>query len=320
MNKKIGPFLISALATLLYPSPIRSMKNGTMPTAQQTITKKLCKATENEDLVTVKKLIKDTPEAIDQTDEFGNTPVHIAAEEGYTAILSELIKNKAKIDLKNDFAVTPLHNACLNKNFGAIKLLVKNGANINTKDSEGSTVLHIASRLGSLKLLYFLLSHNALINLKNYDGETCLHIAIENRCSALVEILIAANIDIDAVNRWGETALHIAASVGDLAAMRQLIVHKADHSCRDLWGRTALDLAVKNRDFVTASYLNLVSNFKATLNGTVPFIQFACYYLTPTQNRFDDTKQLLPLDKQGDFTKKFNMWCKMIKSIGNYTK
>ena len=45
------------------------------------------------------------------TDEYGNTPLHIAAEHNHDDGVSLLLANGANCNLKNDMGRTPLHLA-----------------------------------------------------------------------------------------------------------------------------------------------------------------------------------------------------------------
>ena len=50
---------------------------------------------------------------IEQTDRFDNTPLHIAAKNGFKHIVDLLIAHNADVDCCNDEELTPLHLGAL---------------------------------------------------------------------------------------------------------------------------------------------------------------------------------------------------------------
>lgn len=268
----------------------------------------LYRATQEEDLSGIQKQLEKCPKEINQACIFGNTPAYIAAEEGYCTILKKLISNGAQVNAKNDFGEYPIHAACYNNDLAIIKILTESNADLHVTNFEGPNVLHIASCLGNIDIVLFLITKDGLINSTNGYGETCLHIAVANHKKAIIEVLLKHQIALEARDNRGQTALHIATKNGDVQTVKLLVEHGADIYARDFFGlgRMALEIALENRDFETAFYLNFVSNFYATLLEKISFETFANYYLTETRNRFNDTKNLLQMDKKGDFTKKFN--------------
>jgi uncharacterized protein len=74
---------------------------------------------------------------VDPRDQFGNTPLHWAAQRGNTAVLQMLIGAKAAIDPQNRQGVTPLMMAAKAGNIPAVRLLLKNGADPHRADFTG---------------------------------------------------------------------------------------------------------------------------------------------------------------------------------------
>ncbi|PWF94171.1 Ankyrin repeat protein [Spiroplasma poulsonii] len=63
-----------------------------------------------------------------------------------------LIENGAEINHKNQFGNTPLILASQNGHTEIVKLLIENGAKINHKNQFGNTPLILASQMDILKL------------------------------------------------------------------------------------------------------------------------------------------------------------------------
>jgi len=79
---------------------------------------------------------------VDEQDEDGWTPLHIACMRGNLKIV-ELLTN-ANVEVQdNKFGFTPLHDACANGHNDIIRfLVVERKANINALDNGGGTTRH----------------------------------------------------------------------------------------------------------------------------------------------------------------------------------
>lgn len=68
---------------------------------------------------------------------FQNTPLHICAEKGLTAIASQLLQEGIDVNAKNRFGETPLHLSVLLGHHEITELLLKNNADITVKNCHG---------------------------------------------------------------------------------------------------------------------------------------------------------------------------------------
>ena len=94
----------------------------------------------------------------------GTTPLNIAAEKGFVAIMRHLIDNYAGADGANLEAYdekgrTPVVAAAANDHLEAVKLLLENGADLNASTDSGSTALYIAASNGHVNIVRYLLRH-----------------------------------------------------------------------------------------------------------------------------------------------------------------
>ena len=94
---------------------------------------------------TIKNLIDNKKCDVNERDEHGTRPVHIAASQNETGILKLLVGNGARVDVIDDFNQTPLLLAIKNSHDEAARFIEKTLASqvINAGDSitsiQGST-------------------------------------------------------------------------------------------------------------------------------------------------------------------------------------
>ena len=116
---------------------------------------------------------------------FGNTEIHGKASKWSSQDLKSLIRNKSvNVNITNDYGETPLHIAVLKRRRSSVKILLNNGADVNRKDIDGATPVHVAvaknkhGRNGSI--IHTLLKNNANLNIKNISGQSPLQFAFDN--------------------------------------------------------------------------------------------------------------------------------------------
>ena len=74
-------------------------------------------------------------------------PLHYAAGQGYTEVVSLLVDSKADPNAKNALKYTPLHNAA-RKGFGAVaQVLIINGADVTAERNDRKTPLEVPMRV-----------------------------------------------------------------------------------------------------------------------------------------------------------------------------
>lgn len=98
---------------------------------------------------------------VNAKNNWGRSPVHIAAQNGNFEIVSLLINTGAKIQLLDNSGQTPLHCAAISGYREPAELLIEHGANINAKDEPGCTPLFVAGKFGHKTLAEYLKSRGA---------------------------------------------------------------------------------------------------------------------------------------------------------------
>jgi Ankyrin repeats (3 copies)/Ankyrin repeats (many copies) len=174
-------------------------------------------------LAKIKTLIKKGAN-ISVQDEYGNTPLHMAARFFQAGIVKLLLENSAKSNICSNRDRTPLHEALQAFTDGNLEmieekkkivfLLLKAGSNVNVDDEEGYTPLHYAIGANLIDVVKAFLDAGAHINAKDKIGDTPLHTAV--RCyqdkTDMVRLLVERGADIKIRNddSQNETPLEMA--------------------------------------------------------------------------------------------------------------
>jgi ankyrin repeat protein len=130
------------------------------------------------------------------------------------AIAKVLIANGAEINVKDNFGETPLLLAAYSGYIDVVQLLLDNKAEINSKANDGAIPLHLAAAKGHKDVVELLLANKAEVNAKDNDGWTTLHYAASGGDKDVVELLLAKGLDVNAKANDGRTPLHLATAKG----------------------------------------------------------------------------------------------------------
>lgn len=137
---------------------------------------------------------------------------------------------------------SPLHVAVENGNLEIVQVLLNAGAKINSKNSEKRTPLMMLDEDANVELVNLLLRYKAKINLADKEGNTALILASEWANADILQALINAGANVNAVNKEGRTALMAAAERGDLENVKTLLGAGANAQAKDTENSTALSL------------------------------------------------------------------------------
>ncbi|MCB9492800.1 MAG: ankyrin repeat domain-containing protein [Epsilonproteobacteria bacterium] len=161
--------------------------------------------------------------------------------ENLAAIDQLITSNAANLDDFNDEGYAPLHIAVFENRFDVVKKLVDAGADVNRQDFFDWTPLLHAINGRNRKTANFLVEHGADINMPIKHGECALHFAI--RWGIMhVEFVLEYKADINVADNAGWTPLHGAAAYKNPELVKLLLDHGADRKRTDLKKRTPQEL------------------------------------------------------------------------------
>lgn len=191
---------------------------------------------------------------INAPDEYGNTPLHIAAREGKTSLVKLFASSatcKYVINKPNNQGITAIFSALSNHKFDTVHCLKELGA---TFDNCGICFLARNSNLVALNFLSDL-SDDVLV--EDELGNNALHwLAKEGDVVGIKALLETKIVDVGDRNDDGQTALHFAARYGNLRTVKLLIAHGIDILAKDKNSRTGLNLALTWRNVNIADYIS----------------------------------------------------------------
>jgi ankyrin repeat protein len=205
---------------------------------------------------------------LDELDENGNTPLHVAVSCGniFAAkiILQKFLNDDNYLyilDLKNDYGFAPLHLACDEpQKFFIVAELLQAGASVDIRDTLNSTPLFHAAYNNAVITVKLLLNASPCVNCSNKTGWTPIHIAATEGNIQILELLIDHLKDakkvINTAEEEGWTPLLIAAQNGFLDVIKLLITNGADVKATTNNGNDALSIAISNNQMHVAGYLH----------------------------------------------------------------
>ncbi|XP_046391014.1 ankyrin repeat domain-containing protein 29 [Ischnura elegans] len=157
----------------------------------------------------------------------GTTALFFAAQGGFLDIARDLIDAGASVDSQSLDGGSPLFVACQCGHLEVVMELVERGAKLNSRMKDGATPLFIASQNGHVRILLHLLSKGAESNIRRLDGASPLWIASQMGHANVVKVLLAAgNAHVDATRQDGATPLFKAAHKGHLDVVEELLKYK----------------------------------------------------------------------------------------------
>jgi ankyrin repeat protein len=185
------------------------------------------------------------------------TLLHLAAEEGKTNEVVQLLKQGVEVDSKDKWRRTPLHLAAEWGHVGIVKALLASGADVNAETRFAETPLFFALRywLGDedeqagrahwAELVNTLLYAGATFRIANSDGLTPLHLAAsaKNGNSEILRLFIMAGANVNAAEEFGDTPLHFAANSGNADTAKLLLDAGANVHARGRGGQAPLHAA-----------------------------------------------------------------------------
>lgn len=107
-------------------------------------------------LEVVEHFVTKNPHLLHETDEDGETLLHVACSGGSLDMVKLLIAAGANIEAQTAAGTTPLLSACFCNNFDIVQYLVEQGASIHVCDARGRTPYDVAHKYGYRKIINYL--------------------------------------------------------------------------------------------------------------------------------------------------------------------
>ena len=214
---------------------------------------------EQECLASAEKLIKEGSD-VDVVDKEGRTALHYAAENGYEAIVAQLIPKVDDINVKDNEGITALMAvaSCKQGSLLNTEKLITAGADVNIRGEKGETALILACQRGHEDIVMKLLENQSIdINATTSGGDTALIGACEKGEGVsfrIIKTLLDRGANVNLANNEGVTPLMMASKhdrdvslINDDYTIENLIAAGADVNHQSTSGQTALMVACEGR-------------------------------------------------------------------------
>lgn len=162
------------------------------------------------------------------------------------ALIDALVKAKADLEAKNNFGQTPLMLAAREGRTPQLDALIRNGAKVNAKDEDGWTALMLAAFNGQQECVKNLIAAKADVNAKTADGWDGALLALSEGKGSTARLLVAAGASLPKDGPGNTAPLVHAVYSGDLEAVRLVLESSPDLTARDSDGWSALEIAANN--------------------------------------------------------------------------
>ena len=145
---------------------------------------------------------------INEVDEKGNTPLHLAAQIDSGELVTFLVYKGANTEIKNTDGDTALHIAIKNDAQNAAQILSTMNSDIFAKDATGKTAFELGIEKG--KQYYDMLITTKTGDMTDDKGRSIVHYLVEQENADAINLCIQKKIPLSVIDSAGKTPLHLA--------------------------------------------------------------------------------------------------------------
>jgi ankyrin repeat protein len=175
--------------------------------------------------------------------------VIVESYESVETLLTAKVDAKVSINIADNFGRTPLSIAAMKNNGDIVKLLRQNHADPSVRDKQGGAPAILrAVDYGSIDVVKWMLYEDEDVDIQclDDDGRGLLHSACFSGNADMVNLVGECDeVDLNAKDNHGMTALHLASQEGHLKVVHDLVELGADTAIEDHFGRTPLSIALQ---------------------------------------------------------------------------
>lgn len=215
------------------------------------------------------------PKDINAKNDNGDTPLHIATQEGYPEWIKFLLEHGANAKLTNKAGNTPLHLAARNGDLKSVELLMPHSDG-ELPNAAGDTPLLLAVRSGNLETFASFASKGFSQESTDFENNHILFYGVNSKCPSMLQLLLKNHRKkLQQRNHSEATLLHFAAAFSTPEIIKLLVEEGLAPDVVDNRGNSMLHYAAIHGNGSTSNYI-LDSEYsqmfwKPNNQGALPF-------------------------------------------------
>ena len=205
----------------------------------------LIKATKSNDLEALKAAALD--HSMNGVDARHQSLIFYAVKSKSMAVLAYLLDQHLDVNHINDYGETPLHVAARLGDESSLDVLLAHGADVRMTNQLRQTALMLSALKGSKESVERLLKADSALTPVDSMGENVLFYALRGRKRSILDHFINKGAFVHALNDQGHSLIHEVAQIGDTRLLERLIQAEVNPFSLNVHRQSALHLATFKR-------------------------------------------------------------------------